>query len=45
MNRWTFVGVQVFPFAAALLVNNAAGSTKALVSYDDLRPVIIRRLP
>lgn len=46
MNRWTFCGVQLFPgFAAALLVNLPNKSTRALVTYDEDRPVQIRRLP
>jgi hypothetical protein len=39
--RETFVGVQIIAGLAMLLVNDGAGSTKALVAYDVDEPVQI----
>ncbi len=43
--RWTYVGPQVFPgVASMLLVNDSIGSTRALVCYWQDEPVRIREV-
>jgi hypothetical protein len=44
LSRWTFAGIQLFPFAAGLLVNvpcEGGRTTVVLCGYDDAHPVRI----